>query len=78
MAQRSADAATAAATSGMSQSVGYLLAAVGPVLFGALYGATGSWVPPLLVLLTGITLQLGAGLLLSRERMVFEPRRPRG
>jgi hypothetical protein len=35
-------------------------------------------VPPLLVLLTGITLQLGAGLLLSRERMVFEPRRPRG
>ena len=78
MAQRSADAATAAATSGMSQSVGYLLAAVGPVLFGALYGATGSWVPPLFVLLTGITLQLGAGLLLSRERMVFEPRRPRG
>lgn len=71
MAQRSTDAATAAATSGMSQSVGYLIAAVGPVLFGVLYGATGSWIPPLFVILAGVGLQFCAGLLLARERMVF-------
>src|SRR5690606_23363812 len=41
IAQRSADAATAGAVSGMAQSFGYLLAAVGPVLFGWLYEASG-------------------------------------
>lgn len=32
-----------AALSGMSQSVGYFEAAIGPALFGALYGWTNSW-----------------------------------
>jgi len=47
---RAADAASAAALSGMAQSVGYLLAAVGPVAIGALHAATGSWTVPLVVL----------------------------
>ena len=37
----------AASLSGMSQSVGYLLAAVGPMVAGALHTATGSWDVPL-------------------------------
>jgi CP family cyanate transporter-like MFS transporter len=39
-----------AALSGFVQSVGYLLGAVGPFMMGALFDATGSWTPPLLVL----------------------------
>ena len=40
---RSTDARTAAALSGMAQSIGYTLASVGPLLFGLLRGATGSY-----------------------------------
>ncbi|MCI2236895.1 MFS transporter [Paenibacillus sp. TRM 82003] len=48
-ASRAADASGAVALSGMAQSVGYLLAAAGPVLVGALQVATGSWTVPLLL-----------------------------
>lgn len=40
---RSHDARTAAALSGMAQSIGYTLASAGPLLFGVLRGATGSY-----------------------------------
>jgi MFS transporter, CP family, cyanate transporter len=39
-----------AALSGFSQSVGYLIGAVGPFMMGALFGATGSWTVPIWVL----------------------------
>jgi MFS transporter, CP family, cyanate transporter len=42
------DPAHAAALSGMAQSLGYLLAAAGPVAAGALRDATGSWTPALI------------------------------
>ena len=42
------DPAHAAALSGMAQSLGYLLAAGGPVVAGALRDATGSWKPALI------------------------------
>tara|TARA_R110001606_G_scaffold395664_2_gene568517 strand:- start:136444 stop:137652 length:1209 start_codon:yes stop_codon:yes gene_type:complete len=44
---RTDDSRQAASLSGMSQSVGYLLAAVGPMLAGALHTITGSWSAPL-------------------------------
>ncbi|WP_205708569.1 MFS transporter [Kineococcus siccus] len=47
---RAADAAGAAALSGMAQSVGYLVAAAGPVTIGAIHAATGSWTVPLVLL----------------------------
>jgi CP family cyanate transporter-like MFS transporter len=53
--QRAADAAQAAALASMAQSVGYLVAAVGPLLLGALHQVTGGWPFPLL-LLAGLTL----------------------
>lgn len=40
----------AAEMSGMAQSIGYLLAAVGPTLFGALHDIYGSWNIPLILL----------------------------
>lgn len=40
---RSTDARTAAALSGMAQSIGYTLASIGPLLFGVLRQATGSY-----------------------------------
>jgi CP family cyanate transporter-like MFS transporter len=48
---RSADADTAAALSGMSQSGGYLLASLGPLVMGLLHSATDGWTVPLLFLL---------------------------
>ena len=62
---RACDAQQAAALSGMGQSVGYLLAALGPLLFGLLHDRTGAWTISLLVLTVLIGVQgvvaLGAG-----------------
>lgn len=62
---RARDAHQAAALSGMGQSLGYLLAAFGPLLFGLLHDSTGDWTLPLLILAGLITAQavvaLGAG-----------------
>lgn len=44
---RTKDGKQAAALSGMAQSIGYLLAASGPVIFGALHDISGGWTLPL-------------------------------
>ena len=61
---------TAASLSGMAQSLGYILAAVGPVAVGALHDATGSWTPPMAVLLVLSGCLVVAGLLAGRDRTV--------
>ncbi|MEO0558298.1 MAG: MFS transporter [Bacteroidota bacterium] len=53
---------TATALSGMAQSVGYLVAATGPPLFGWLYDVTGGWVIPLGSLLVVLAGKLLTGL----------------
>lgn len=62
---RARDANQAAALSGMGQSLGYGLAALGPLLFGLLHDRTGGWTVPLVILAGLITVQavvaLGAG-----------------
>ncbi|NUR92585.1 MAG: MFS transporter [Nonomuraea sp.] len=56
---RTPDPATAGALSAMAQSIGYLLAALGPVLFGLLHGAGGSgWHAPLVLMCAIAVLQL--------------------
>ena len=67
---RAADGATAVALSGMAQAVGYLAAAVGPVLVGALHVASGSWTVPLLVLVLMAAGQLAAARLAGRDAVV--------
>ena len=54
---RSPNAARASELSGMSQSAGYLFAAVGPILVGMLYDVTQSWTIPILIF-TGLILLL--------------------
>ncbi|CAG7645128.1 putative transporter YycB [Paenibacillus solanacearum] len=67
---RTRTAQGAAELSGMSQSVGYLLAAVGPTLFGYLHDATQGWTVPLVVLLAVGVLLLVFGLGSARNRYV--------
>jgi len=62
---RSANTETATELSGMAQSIGYLLAATGPTLFGFLHDVSHSWSGPLLflivILLGKLMMGLGAG-----------------
>jgi len=62
----------AAALSGMAQSVGYVLAAAGPIAAGALHDATGSWTPALAIL-TGLLVVLAVfGYLAGRARVIAD------
>jgi YbgC/YbaW family acyl-CoA thioester hydrolase len=56
-----------AALSGFSQSVGYLLAGIGPFLMGVLSEATGGWHAPLIVLAALCPLLCVLGLLATRR-----------
>jgi CP family cyanate transporter-like MFS transporter len=67
---RTADAREAAALSGMAQSIGYLLAASGPFLFGVLHDLTRSWSLPLAMLFAVAVGQLFAGLGAGRNAHV--------
>lgn len=60
----------AASLSGMAQCVGYLLAAAGPVLVGAIHDAADSWTPALLVLLALQVVLVGFGYLAGRDRVL--------
>ncbi|MGW7050148.1 CynX/NimT family MFS transporter [Streptomyces sp. NPDC054887] len=67
---RSGDAVTAARLSGMAQTVGYLLAAAGPLAAGAVYEATGSWTVPIALMLGVCAAALVVGLFAARDRRV--------
>nr|WP_251070113.1 MFS transporter [Streptomyces sp. ISL-96] len=67
---RSGDAVTAARLSGMAQTVGYLLAAVGPPAAGAVYEATGGWTLPIALMLGVCAAALVVGLFAARDRKV--------
>ena len=74
MAERARDHRVSSALSGMSQSVGYAIAAVGPALFGAVHAMTGNWTISLIILLVTMTLQAVFGAYAARDRYVLEPR----
>jgi MFS transporter, CP family, cyanate transporter len=50
----------------MAQTFGYVIAASGPMLLGAVHDATGSWAPPLTLLLVLGIPQFVAGVLAGR------------
>ncbi|MNV58269.1 putative transporter YycB [compost metagenome] len=64
----------AAELSGMAQSVGYVLAAMGPALFGWLHDVTNSWTMPLVLLLGASVLLLVVGLGAGSDRYVGDRR----
>jgi MFS transporter, CP family, cyanate transporter len=70
VAVRAPDAAHAAQLSGMAQSAGYVLAAAGPFVVGALRDLTGGWTVPLLLLVGLLAVQGAAGVLAGRDRLV--------
>ncbi|WP_460801961.1 MFS transporter [Microbacterium sp. GXF6406] len=72
MAERARDASTSSALSGMSQAVGYAIAAIGPALFGAVQASTGSWAPSLVILLVTMSLQALFGVFAARPRFVLD------
>ncbi len=67
-----------AALSGFTQSVGYLLAAVGPFMVGVLYGETGGWTWPLIVLIALLVPQMIAGVRVSMPRYLEDEIADRG
>jgi CP family cyanate transporter-like MFS transporter len=67
---RAPDGPHAAALSGMAQSVGYLLASVGPVAVGLVHGFTHGWTAAIWILLAATAAELFTGLGASRPRMV--------
>jgi CP family cyanate transporter-like MFS transporter len=67
---RAPDSEHAAALSGMAQSVGYLLAAGGPFLFGLLRDATHAWTVPLTLLVAVTVCLLITGLGAARDAHV--------
>lgn len=54
-----------AALSGFAQGIGYLLSAAGPVTIGLVYGATGGWTVPLLILIVLLVPQAATGVLVG-------------
>jgi len=70
MVLRAPDARRAAELSGMAQAIGYSLAALGPLLVGALHDLEGGWTASLLFLLALGAPMLAAGLGASRPRLV--------
>jgi CP family cyanate transporter-like MFS transporter len=70
---RAHDVRVAGQLSGMAQGCGYLIAAFGPLVIGALYDATGNWNVPILVVLA-ITAGLALpGLAAGRDRTIQAP-----
>jgi MFS transporter, CP family, cyanate transporter len=67
---RARSTATTARLSAMAQTFGYLVAAGGPLLVGAVHDAAGSWAPALVLLLLLIVPQLATGVIAGRARYV--------
>lgn len=72
---RTRNADEAARLSGMAQAFGYLLAAIGPMLFGFLHDQTGSWTAPLVILIGLVFIGFLVGLGGSRNIYVSSPKK---
>ncbi|MFC4121975.1 CynX/NimT family MFS transporter [Nonomuraea zeae] len=70
---RPADPAAVTALSSVAQSVGYVVAAVGPLVFGFLRQASGGWSLPLTVGLGVVAVQILAGWFAGRPATLGKP-----
>lgn len=66
---RTRNAADASALSGMAQCVGYLMAALGPLLLGKVHDLSGGWTVPLL--LTALAAVMGAAIGIAAGRNAY-------
>ncbi len=67
---RAPDTRTATRLSGMAQAIGYLVAAAGPLLAGALFDLAGNWQHVLLLLLAVAAFKLYTGMGAARPQLV--------
>ena len=67
---RSRDSNSANELSGMSQSVGYSIAATGPVIFGGLFDLAGTWRVPLVFLFLRALLKIWSGWIAGNDEFV--------
>ncbi len=70
IALRARTGADTARLSGMAQGIGYLMAAVGPFLFGLLHDLTHGWTVPWVMMLAVFAAQMTFGALAGRHRFV--------
>jgi MFS transporter, CP family, cyanate transporter len=70
---RTHDPVAAASLSAMAQGWGYLLAALGPLAVGLLHASTGGWDTPVTLLLVLCAVELAAGWLAARGRVLPPP-----
>lgn len=64
---RSKDVESATELSGMAQSIGYLIAGTGPIIFGSIFDLTGSWTYPFILLFAVAILKLITGMGVGRS-----------
>ncbi|QIB68190.1 MFS transporter [Aminipila butyrica] len=69
-AMRASDGNQAVRLSGFAQSVGYVLAAIGPALAGALYDWSHNWSIPLLLAVFIMVVAMVAGTVVGRDRQI--------
>lgn len=69
---RAKNSRIASELSGMAQSIGYLLAAIGPVSFGLLFDITKSWETPLTVLIVITVLVIIFGFAAGQNKYVLD------
>lgn len=69
---RARNARQASELSGMAQSLGYLLAAIGPMFIGYLYDITGSWTVPLATMLGVVLIVMVFGSFAGRDKFVLD------
>ncbi|ANN19200.1 MFS transporter [Amycolatopsis orientalis] len=70
IALRARTGADTARLSGMAQGIGYLMAAVGPFLFGLLHDLTHGWTVPWIMMLAVFAAQMTFGAFAGRRRFV--------
>lgn len=68
--QRTRDVAQTGRLSASAQSIGYLIAATGPLGVGLLHQATGGWTAGLVLLLAVLAAQTAVGMAAARPRLV--------
>ncbi|GAK47899.1 cyanate permease [Secundilactobacillus oryzae JCM 18671] len=71
-AQKTANSVETAEVSGMAQTVGYLLAASGPIVFGYIESLLDSWTLVLLLNAVLAFILFGAGLYINRKTHIFD------
>lgn len=67
---RARSAVAAGRLSGMAQSGGYAIAAIGPIAFGGLLTLTGGWLAPFLLVVFTLIAQVIVGVFVGRNRHV--------